>query len=230
MSSLKVLKNGRNIVLTTEDSAMDAFFENLERCREDDGMCLLKAAKIIREDLFGSNSLFNGNFDYSSQVYSVPKSLLVLLRMILEGININSESSYATNQAALSLAQLIKFNSVKSKRSEPTIRPRHTLSEETPLPVYLGLMIHSKSRMKGVIKKLATLGLSISYNRVSEIQEQVMKQEIKRFDEMGLFCPRNLKPNIFTTAAIDNIDQFDFINCTKPLSWDARFSISTFYR
>ena len=33
-----------------------------------------------------------------------------------------------------------------------------------------------------------------------------MKQEIKRFDEMGLVCPRNLKPNIFITAAIGNID------------------------
>ena len=67
-------------------------------------------------------------------------------------------------------------------------------------------MIHSKTRMKGVIEKLATLGLSVTYNRVSEIQGQVMKQEIKRFDEMGLVCPINLKPNIFTTAAIDNID------------------------
>ena len=67
---------------------MDALLENLERCREDDGMSLLKAANIIREDLFDSNSLFNRNFDYSSQESSVPKSLLVLLRMILEGANI----------------------------------------------------------------------------------------------------------------------------------------------
>ena len=166
-------------MLTTDDSSMDAFFENLERCREDDGMCLLKAAKIIRQDLFGSNSLFNGNFHYSSQELSVPKSLLVLFRMILEGTNISSKSSYATNQVALSLAQLIKFNSVKRKRRETTICPCHTLSQKTPLPVYLGLMIHSKTRMKGVIEKLATLDLNIAYNRVSEIQQQVVKQEIK---------------------------------------------------
>ena len=51
--------------------------------------------------------------------------------------------------------------------------------KRTPLPVYLGLMIHSKTRMKGVIEKLATLDLSIAYNRVSEIQQQVVKQEIK---------------------------------------------------
>ena len=85
---------------------MDAFLKNLERCREGDDTCLLKAAKIIRKHFFGSNSLLNGNFYYSSEESSVPKSLLVLLRMILEGTNINSESSYVTNQAALSLAQL----------------------------------------------------------------------------------------------------------------------------
>ena len=94
-------------------------------------MCLLKVANIIRQKLFGSNSLFNGSFDYSSQESSVLKSFLVLLRMTLEGTNINSESSYATNQVALSLAQLIKFNSVKRKRRETTIRPPHTLSQET---------------------------------------------------------------------------------------------------
>ena len=82
--------------------------------------------------------------DYSSQKYSVLQSLLLLIKMILQGRNINSESSNATNQAALSLAQLIKINSVKRKRRERTICSRYTLSQETPLPVYLVLMIHSK--------------------------------------------------------------------------------------
>ena len=59
--------------------------------------------------------------------------------------------------------------------------------------------------MKGVIEKLVTLGLGITYNRVREIQEQVMKQKIKRVDKMDLVCKKNLKRNIFTTAAIDNI-------------------------
>ena len=98
--------------------------------------------------------------------------------MILEGTNINSESFYATNQASLSLTQLIKFNSVKRKPRETTICPRHTLYQETPLPVYLGTMIHSKTRIKDVIKKLGTLGLGITYKSISKIQEQVMKQKI----------------------------------------------------
>ena len=91
-------------------------------------------------------------------------------------------------------------------------------------------MVHSKTRMKNIVEKLAKLSLSITYNCLSEMQELVMKQEIKRFDEMGLACPKNLKPNIFTTAAIDkHRPQFDFISCSKPLSWDVRFSISTYY-
>ena len=208
---------------------MDALFENLERCREDDDMYLLKAREILRQNIFGSNNLFNGRFDYSSQEFSVPKSLFVLLRMIVEGININSEPSHAANHAALSLAQLIEFNGVKRKGRETAICRRHTLSRETPLPVYLGLMVHSKTRMKIIIEKLAKLGLSITYNRISEIQELVMKQEVEQFDEIGLVCPKNLNPKIFTTAAIDKPQpQFDFINCIKPLSWDAHFSTSIF--
>ena len=34
-------------------------------------------------------------------------------------------------------------------------------------------MIHSKIRMKDVIKNLATPGLSITYNRLTDLQEQV---------------------------------------------------------
>ena len=85
--------------------------------------------------------------------------------------------------------------------------------------------------MKGVIEKLASLGLSITCNRVSEIEEQVMTQEIKLFDEMGLLCPKNIKPNIFTTAAIDNIDR-NSTSSTVPAHFHGTSvsCISTFYR
>ena len=201
MPSLKAFKKGKNIVLTTEDSTISNIWKGVKRMMA----CVYLTAKIIRKGLFGSNSLFNENFDYSSQESYVPKNLLVLLRMVLEGTNINSESFYATNPAALSLAQLNKFTSVKRKHRERTIRPRQTLSQEIPLLVYLELMIHSKTRMKGVIEKLAALGLSFNYNRVNETQEEVMKQEIKSFDEMGLVCRKNLLTNVSITAAIDNI-------------------------
>ena len=45
----------------------EAFFENLERSREEDDMCLLKGAKIIRQDLLA----------YSMKILiTVPKDIL----------------------------------------------------------------------------------------------------------------------------------------------------------
>ena len=70
----------------------EAFFENLERSREEDDMCLLKGAKIIRQDLLA----------YSMKILiTVPKDIcfqkFVLHRMILEGKIVNTKLSYATN-------------------------------------------------------------------------------------------------------------------------------------
>ena len=49
----------------------------------------------------------------------------------------------AIRQAALTLAQLLKFNSVKHthKTEECT---QHDKSQETPLPVHIGVMFHMK--------------------------------------------------------------------------------------
>ena len=71
---------------------------------------------------------------------------MMLVRMILEGTNISSTTSTATCQAVLTISQLIKFNSVKWKRRESTTFVRHSVSQETPLHVYLGLMINSITR------------------------------------------------------------------------------------
>ena len=42
---------------------------------------------------------------------------------------------------------------------------RHSENQETPLPIYLGLMIHAITRKWDIIDKLHKLGLSISYDR-----------------------------------------------------------------
>ena len=46
MPSLKALKKGKNIVITTEDSTMEAFFENLERYREMMACVYLKQQRL----------------------------------------------------------------------------------------------------------------------------------------------------------------------------------------
>ena len=48
-----------------------------------------------------------------------------------------------TSPASLAIAQLLKFNSVKHKRAPGTAAfVRHRTSQETPVPLYIGLMLH----------------------------------------------------------------------------------------
>ena len=67
-------------------------------------------------------------------------------------------------------------------------------------------MIHSKGRNKGEINCLARQGISVTYNRVQNVQLSVTKQLCKTYQENNLVCLPCLKPELFTTSAIDNID------------------------
>ena len=148
---------------------------------------------------------FNGKFDAACQENSVTPSLLLLIRMILEGPTVeHSEKSIAQNQARLTIAQLITFNSVSHIKSDSS-KIRHTLSRETPLPVYLGLAIHAKTK-KEKIDILHGLSLSISYDRVLRISNELGNQVCQQYRNDGVICPLRLKLGITTLIKMDNID------------------------
>ena len=97
-------------------------------------MCLQRAANIVRQDMFTESYVANGSFSQNCQRGSIPQTLLSLVNMILEGPKAKRQSTINPSQAALPLAQLHTFNSVKHtpKTEECT---RHVKSQETPLPV-----------------------------------------------------------------------------------------------
>ena len=82
----------------------------------------------------------------------------------------------------------------------------HTKDRETPLPTYLGILVHAGTRKKGLVDKLCDLGLSISYNRVIEISSEMGNNVGEQFQADRVVCPSNLKLKLFTTSAVDNID------------------------
>lgn len=86
---------------------------------------------------------------------------------------VGSSEEPAGNNAELSISQLIRYNSIKHKRKENVQGIRHSLERETPLPLYVGFMIHAVTKKKKIIDKLYRLGLSVSYNRVQEISALV---------------------------------------------------------
>jgi hypothetical protein len=109
----------------------------------------------------------------------------------------------------MAISQLIRFNTLKKPRKCNNSTPdstRHLRKYETSFPLYTGLMLHSKTRKKGIVSALAGYGMSVSYDRVQDIELSVTKQLCKVFQEKGVVCPPTLKNGIFTIAAIDNID------------------------
>ena len=54
--------------------------------------------------------------------------------------------------------------------------------------------------------KLFSLGLSISYDRVLRLSAQMGNSVCQLYHIEQVVCPPTLRSNVFTTAAVDNID------------------------
>ena len=53
---------------------------------------------------------------------------------------------------------------------------------------------------------LYKLGVSVSYDRIIEVEDSIASAICKRFREENLVCPVNLRRGLFTIGALDNID------------------------
>ena len=82
-------KRGKQIVLTSDDVATEAILAALLYSGDQNGLYLVQAAKLVRQDLFDGEASFSGNFGKGCQIDSVPKSLLMLVQMILEGASLS---------------------------------------------------------------------------------------------------------------------------------------------
>ena len=146
-------KKGQDVLLAFEEDIGTALARACDFDSDSDAIHLARAAKIVR--------------DHMSPL------LLALVNMILEGPSITDHCE-DTTPAALSIAQLLKFNSVKHKRKKATTDSvRHNTAQETPVPTYVGLMLHAHTRKKELVDRLHHLGISISYDRVLRLSAQM---------------------------------------------------------
>ena len=135
----------------------------------EDALILSKAAAIIRKNMFSHAGFkFTGSFAEECQESSLPASLKLILSMILNGATLKDQKQ--ESQACLTISQAILFNA--KKKASDAVKLRHVLEREPPLPVYIGMCVHSMSRNKTLIKQLHTMGLSISYDRVIQLEDQ----------------------------------------------------------
>lgn len=106
----------------------------------------------------------------------------------------------------LSIAQLLQYNSFVRRREGTLKRERHNRNKETPLPIYIGLSIHAKTRSLDLVDSFYDLGFSVSYDRVLAISTDLGNSVCKRFKIEQVVCPTSLRKGLFTTAAVENID------------------------
>ena len=199
---------GRDTYLSYREQISDVMYQTYRTQNEDrDAICLMKAAQIVRKEIFKSSFEFSVEFSDNCEKDNVPSSLLELFMMIMGGTNIKEQIGQAQEskqKIALNLAQLLMFNC--TIRSNAQQRVRHDKSRETPLSIFLSLYIHSKTRSKELIDKMHDLGLCISYSRVIDISTCCGQSMIDRFNDENVVCPSKAKSGVTTGGMIDNID------------------------
>lgn len=165
---------------------------------------------MVRKEMFDTRFNFDGSFHPNCQKESVPPSLLALVNMILDGANIKHQTQLvetATTTAALTVSQLLVFNTVKHTRAaKPSGSVRHSRDRETPLPLYVAVKVHAVTRKRGLTDTLFSLGMRVSYDRLLQVSADIANGVCQRFKLEDVVCPPKMRKGLFTIAAVDNID------------------------
>ena len=161
----------------------------LSRREEIEAKTLSDALRILRKDMFSDENRFDGSLlDPNAQTTSVPSQLLSFIRRLLGGAS-KENGDESIPQSILSVTQLIYSNSVKRRRKESPSNPRQQRSRDTPIPIYVGLMVHNATGSADLVDALVQLGLSISYDRVQEVRKRLGNQICESFLRCGVVFP-----------------------------------------
>lgn len=198
--------DGKNVVIVFQKGMESMLREALKKHNfSEDATILAKAATIVRNDIFNHQFLqFSGSFPPRCQEDSLPSSLKLLVSLIFNGTSLKDQDRHEP-QACLTVGQLIIF-STKKRSSDSAVNARHTLKREPPLPIYIGCNIHRLVRSKTLIQQMYEMGISISYDRVMEIENWIAVSTCDRFSEDGVVSPPCLLKGVFTLSGLDNCD------------------------
>ena len=111
-----------------------------------DTVNLARAAQIVRKDMFKAYPSFNALFPDKCQEDAMPQLLLTLVSMILDGPSIKDQPRQSS-ASSLTIAQLLRY----AKKDAPDTHVRCSINQETPLPIYIGLMLHAHTRKRELV-------------------------------------------------------------------------------
>lgn len=156
------------------------------------------AASILRKAVLDHDTVFrfDGSFPSGCEESSIPQRIKYFFRQLLAGPK--SSPDQENSRKILSVSQLAMLNMTSLSVN---------LNCEPPLALFLALKLHSQTRSKKLVELLHKYALSVSYKKVISIESRfaqaIADQTRKNAD---IFCPTNLHQDIFTVAALDNLD------------------------
>ena len=112
-------REGNDALLAFSKDVGAALRQAYERDFDDEAWILLQAAKIVRRDMFSTESKFQKSFENNCQRESTSQALGSLVGMILGGSNIQTQKNNLFEiQAVFSVAQCIFYNSTFRHRKQ----------------------------------------------------------------------------------------------------------------
>ena len=198
VETLREFSDNRFSYLTFDETLGDVIKSYHEQSRDEEAFVFSEASKILRRYIFDKNfDEFDGSLSKKCQDNFIPLSLKSFIDTVLQGNKINS-SIKGLEQASLTISQLLIQNSMKRVRHNQNRanKMRKNKSRESPLGIYLGLLIQAKTRKRKLIEKFHDLGISISYQRVMDLSTEMINKVLNHYEEQNLVCP--LVIGIFT--------------------------------
>ena len=191
---LRAQQHGKQVLMMFDEDIGETIDVAISHVTHHDAINLVRAAQIIRKDLQRVKCDFDGSFK-ENNADIVPQTLRTLINMILEGPNIENQSCTNTKKRNIAdnIAQLIIYNYSKNVSSNENTVIRHSAERQTPLTIYLSLMLYAHTRNKGIIEKLHKLGFGISYDCLLNITTAVSNAVCTQYSEEGVVCPLNLQ-------------------------------------
>ena len=136
---------------------------------EDEALVLTKAAKNEIKSLDGLHLFFltDGTFPSGCQQQSVPTIFQTRVSMMLNGADLKDQE-FAESQTSLTISRTILFN--YEEHATTSAKSRYSLERDIPLPVIIGMKIHTERRSTKLMKRLFDLGLSVNYGRILQLE------------------------------------------------------------
>ena len=196
---LQIIKSGKVLYIgwaqEIKDIAISAMKSNRYAHKMND------VANVLREDIRKfdkSNMCFQ--FETECEKNSVPPRLLSFMALLLEGDASN------ISRGVLTTSQIIVYNFRSKKQyGSESITRRHI--NNTPLVMYISLLLHNKYRCKDLLDELNGLGLCRGYQVMLEYNTALGNAEINHYRSQNVVVPSRLLKGLLITVAVDNVDQ-----------------------